>query len=116
MRNDALHRVARTTFPSIAFLGEVVELLLFYFIFSPLWIPGPLPLDCTASLHTSPRLPEVPHSAREDPRHRPTWVCPPDHNHTRENLPRAPLHIGVVGLVIYQCWFAARDVVNLSFL
>ena len=24
---------------------------------------------------------------REDPRHRPTSVCPPHHNHTRENVP-----------------------------
>ena len=140
------------------------------------WIPGPLPLDCIASLHTSSRSTEVPHSIpsrpeapthlgvsstpqprkrepargsaphcrrrqddtflfktrswtsqkrggwcgyqvpfpyivsphytqvqgqqryltpfREDPKHRPTSVCPPHHNHTRENLPGAPPHNG----------------------
>ena len=29
---------------------------------------------------------------RADPRRRPTSVCPPHHNHTRENLPGAPPH------------------------
>ena len=42
-----------------------------------------------------------------------TSVCPPHHNHTRDNLSGDPPHIGVVGLVSFnQCWFAARDVVG----
>ena len=42
-------------------------------LMSTLWIPGPLPLDFTASLlHTSSRSPELPYTPfREDPRHRP---------------------------------------------
>ena len=33
----------------------------------------------------------------EDSRHQPTSVCPPHHDHMRENLPRAPPDIGVDG-------------------
>ena len=54
-----------------------------------MWIPGPLPLDCTASLHTSSRSTEVPHSVPwrlEEPTH---LGVSPHHNHTRENLPGA---------------------------
>ena len=64
-----------------------------------LWIPGPLPLDSTASLHTSSRSQEVPQTPfRADPRYRPTSVRPPRHNHKREN-PRigAAPHLGAVG-------------------
>ena len=53
----------------------------------------PLPLDSTASLHTSSRSPEVLQTPfRADPRHRPTSAHPPDHNHVRENLLGAQPH------------------------
>ena len=38
---------------------------------------------------------------RVDPRYRPTSVCPPHHNHTREILPGAPPDISVVGLASF---------------
>ena len=45
------------------------------FVFVVVRIPGYVPLDCTASLHTSSRSPEVPHSV----------PCRPE----------APTHLGV---------------------
>ena len=73
----------------------------------------PLPLDCTTSIHTSSRSPEVLHAFLWKPRHQTTSVCPPRRNHTRGNRPGAPPHIGVVGLVsITSVGFAARDLVS----
>ena len=45
-------------------------------------IPGPLPLDCTASLHTGSRSPKVSLTPfRVDLTYQPTSVCPPHQGH-----------------------------------
>ena len=68
---------------------------------SKLWIPGPLPLDGTASLQKSSRShPRSDTLFRVDPRYRPTSVRTPRHYYTKQNLPGATPHIGVVGLVV----------------
>ena len=45
-----------------ALSGQLISEIFYSLELSGLWIPGPLPLDCTTSLHTSSRSPEVPHS------------------------------------------------------
>ena len=68
-----------------------------------MWIPGLLPLDSTASLHTSSRSSEVPQTPlRADSRYRPTSVSSTPPPHEREPV-RGIAHVGIASWSLLIC-------------
>ena len=78
-----------------------------------MWISGPLPLDCTASLHTSSRSPKVCNSVPCRPEvstHLGVSSTPQPHKRepARDTASQWCRRLGL----FQQCWFAARDVIG----